>query len=134
MPSKLRKPNLSQKDGGIFNDDYNDIYFQPGNAYAETSHVFLDGNDLYSRFLDQSDFTVAELGFGTGLNFCATAKLWKQFSSGGTLTFISCENAPLPEEEIARHLAGIPEIQAELSALLAKLPELVSGVPLFSRV
>ncbi|MBX4133022.1 tRNA (5-methylaminomethyl-2-thiouridine)(34)-methyltransferase MnmD [Frischella sp. Ac48] len=57
---------------------FNDIYFNNDNAIAETDYVFIKGNQLMQRFIefDQPIFTVAETGFGSGLNFLV---LWQQF-------------------------------------------------------
>jgi tRNA U34 5-methylaminomethyl-2-thiouridine-forming methyltransferase MnmC len=49
---------------------FDDPYFSLDNGLAETKHVFLKGNGLPARFRD--GFSIAELGFGTGLNFLTT--------------------------------------------------------------
>ena len=57
---------------------YDDIYFSPENGEAESEYVFLKANKLQERFSKISNFTIAELGFGTGLNFILT---WKLFNN-----------------------------------------------------
>ena len=60
---------------------YDDPYFSLAGGLAETRHVFLSGNGLPDRLRD--GFHVAELGFGTGLNLTALAKLLTTCSRGG---------------------------------------------------
>src|SRR5690606_34733297 len=59
---------------------YGDIYFSSADALGESSHVFMQGNQLEARFAqsDKSAFTAAELGFGAGLNFLNTCRLWSR--------------------------------------------------------
>ena len=46
---------------------FDDPYYSLDNGFGEVRHVFLDSNKLSQRFKD--GFKIAELGFGTGLNF-----------------------------------------------------------------
>lgn len=48
---------------------FDDPYFSLADGLAETNHVFLKGNQLPERLTP--GFTIAELGFGTGLNLAA---------------------------------------------------------------
>ena len=59
-----------------FSRRFDDPFYSLQDGLAEARHVFLGGNDLPQRFRD--GFHVAELGFGTGLNFAATALAWQQ--------------------------------------------------------
>ena len=76
----MKKPNyirpgkfaINFKDGILRSNEYNDVYFSTENGLEESRHVFLNGNNLLKRFNTENDFTIAELGFGTGLNFLAT--------------------------------------------------------------
>ena len=67
-------------DGALRSLDFEDIYFQPEQGIEESSFVFLEQNRLPERFssLSKENFSIAELGFGTGLNFLLTAKLWRK--------------------------------------------------------
>ena len=81
-----------------FSLDFNDIYFQMGNGTFETDYVFIDGNQLKSRFLAlrKTYFCVFETGFGTGLNFFAVAETWLKIApKNAKLRFISVEKTPL---------------------------------------
>src|SRR5690554_3967083 len=58
--------------------EFDDVYFNNANGLAESHYVFIQHNDLPQRWQTHSPapFTIAETGFGTGLNFLAT---WAQF-------------------------------------------------------
>lgn len=112
--------------------DFGDIYFQPGAGVSESDYVFLQGNDLPRRFQNPSGgvFRVAELGFGTGLNFLLTAALWAQAAPPeARLFYASIEKHPLTSQDLQRAL----DIQKEhlrpdlVADLLAQYPPLVEG-------
>ena len=70
--------------------------------------MFLAGNDLPARFSD--GFTIAELGFGTGLNFLATLQMWRETGQSGTLHFTSFEAFPMDKSDMARALDAFDEL------------------------
>ncbi|MDG6894409.1 bifunctional tRNA (5-methylaminomethyl-2-thiouridine)(34)-methyltransferase MnmD/FAD-dependent 5-carboxymethylaminomethyl-2-thiouridine(34) oxidoreductase MnmC [Volucribacter amazonae] len=82
---------------------FDDVYFSNQDGLAESRYVFQQGNQLWQRWLTstQAHFTIAETGFGTGLNFLATIQLFRQFrqqypqSPLRRLCFISFEKYPL---------------------------------------
>lgn len=97
-----------------FNEQHNpvskvfgDVYFSNDNGVAETDYVFIEGNDLYTRWLIHlnTTFCIAETGFGTGLNFFRVAQWFIYFRLKNPkhvlkkLTFISCEKFPLKKED-----------------------------------
>ncbi len=72
---------------------FDDPYFSLENGLEEAQHVFLDGNDLPQRFRD--GFHIAELGFGTGLNFLTAVKAFRASCTKGQLHFTSFEAFPM---------------------------------------
>ncbi|WP_299735174.1 tRNA (5-methylaminomethyl-2-thiouridine)(34)-methyltransferase MnmD [uncultured Roseobacter sp.] len=96
---------------------FDDPYFSLENGLEETRHVFLQGNGLPERFCD--GFHVAELGFGTGLNFLTTVRAWRQFGVAGCLKFTSFEAYPMSAPEIEKALAAFPELHDLAAALIA---------------
>jgi len=82
---------------------FDDPFYSLENGLAETRHVFLDGNDLPARF--RGGFHVAELGFGTGLNFLAVLAAWRASGVPGKLHFTSFEAFPLGQSDFNRALA-----------------------------
>lgn len=87
---------------------FDDPYFSKVDGLAETRYVFLAGNDLPARFSD--GFAIAELGFGTGLNFLATLQMWRETGQSGTLHFTSFEAFPMDKSDMARALDAFDEL------------------------
>ncbi|BBB25214.1 bifunctional tRNA (5-methylaminomethyl-2-thiouridine)(34)-methyltransferase MnmD/FAD-dependent 5-carboxymethylaminomethyl-2-thiouridine(34) oxidoreductase MnmC [Amphritea japonica] len=109
---------------------FNDFYFSTDDGLAETDYVFLKSNKLRERFssLKHNTFTLAETGFGTGLNFLTTWLLWKSSSTNSSsLHFISAEKYPLSKNDLTRALSAWPQLKHEAGQLLTQYPELNSG-------
>ncbi|WP_306114773.1 MULTISPECIES: tRNA (5-methylaminomethyl-2-thiouridine)(34)-methyltransferase MnmD [unclassified Roseovarius] len=87
---------------------FDDPYFSLENGLEETRYVFLDGNGLPGRFRD--GFHVAELGFGTGLNFLTTLLAWQASGVSGRLLFTSFEAYPMAAPDMAQALSAFPEL------------------------
>lgn len=89
---------------------FDDPYFSLENGMEETRHVFLAGNDLPARFRD--GFHIAELGFGTGLNFLVALEAFRAAGCGGVLHFTSFEAYPMAMEDLRaalRAFEGLPQ-------------------------
>ena len=98
---------------------FDDPYYSKHDGLAETRHVFLAGNGLSERFSTCSHFTIAELGFGTGLNFLATLQLWNETAPASTkLDFFSFELFPMATHDMAAALAAWPELVTLTKPLL----------------
>ena len=97
---------------------FQDVYYSSDNGLLETDYVFLQGNQLSSRWqqLENTTFTIIETGFGTALNFLSAAQLWLRFApKEAVLHFISTEKYPLKPQEMAKALQAWPEL-TKLSA------------------
>lgn len=100
-----QRADLDWRDSGVpVSRQFDDPYYSLDNGVAETQHVFLDGNGLPERFVD--GFHVAELGFGTGLNFLVTLNAWRTFGAVGKFRFTSFEAFPMPVADMIRALDG----------------------------
>ncbi|KRS12562.1 FAD-dependent oxidoreductase [Roseovarius atlanticus] len=107
-----QQAELEWRDGDVpVSTRFDDPYFSLENGLAETRHVFLDGNDLPARFRD--GFHVAELGFGTGLNFLTALQAWRAAGVPGTLHFTSFEAFPMEPAQIARALSVFYDLPFE---------------------
>jgi tRNA 5-methylaminomethyl-2-thiouridine biosynthesis bifunctional protein len=125
-----RSPRLLwTNDGAPRSGRFGDVYFSREDGLAETRAVFLAGCGLPDAWAGRARFTVAELGFGTGLNIVALLDLWRRNRpADGRLHVFSVEGFPLTREEAARALSAWPELSEAAAALLAAWPEPVPGV------
>lgn len=102
-----------------YSNIYDDIYFSEESGIDEKYHVFVEGNDLPAKFKDTQDFTVLELGFGTGLNFLLTLKLWqKTVAKDKKLYYVAIEKHPLSVEELDKSLSNWPALAEQKDMLL----------------
>ena len=126
--ASLLDPDISWRGDAVpVSGRFNDPYYSVENGLAETRHVFLAGNGLPDRWRGRTRFTIGELGFGTGLNFLATWKSWRDRGQTGRLNFVSVEGYPLNADDVWRATAAFPEIGELAKALIDQLPPRRSG-------
>ncbi len=120
--------NLQWLDSEPHARDYEDIYFSRGSGLEESRYVFLDNNHLPQRWHGSESFTIAETGFGTGLNFLLAWQLWRERSAPGQqLHFISVEGHPLAWQDLQQAVSAWPELQPLAEQLLTQYPKLIQG-------
>lgn len=113
--------------------NHNDVYYSRENGIDETHYVFLKYNRIGERIQEtgkRPHLTVAEIGFGTGLNFLCCWLEWinkKQTDEVVPLHFISVENAPLAVSDLIKALANWPELSHLSKQLAAQYPDPVKG-------
>lgn len=116
------------EDGAPRSGRFDDVYFSQQDGLAETRAVFLTGCGLPESWSGRRRFTVAELGFGTGLNIAALLDLWRREGPpDGRLLVFSVEGFPLGRQEAARALSAWPELAGASEALLAAWPAPTPG-------
>lgn len=116
--------NLIWKGKTPISTQFDDVYFSAENGLAESTHVFLDGNNLPERLKTQKmPFTIYEMGFGTGLNFLNIFRLWNSTNQKSPLNFVSCEKYPLKIADVEKSLQFWPELRAEVEPFLQKYPQ-----------
>lgn len=99
---------------------FGDVYFSKENGLAETDHVFIESQGLPARW-QVADFHIAELGFGTGLNFLRTWQRWETDApAGAVLRFSSVERYPVKPEDLAKALKLWPMLKEYSSLLMNK--------------
>jgi len=105
--------NLEWRDGDFpVSMQFDDPYYSVVDGRAETNHVFIKGNRLDERWHEMQVCSIAELGFGTGLNFLETIRQWQELGlENANLNFISFEQYPMTKEEIAKALSHWPELE-----------------------
>ena len=124
-----RSPRLVwTEDGAPRSGRFDDIYFSREDGLAESRAVFLAGCGLPEAWRGRARFTVAELGFGTGLNIAALLDLWRREGPPeGRLHIFSVEGFPLDRDEAGRALATWPELADAARALLEAWPAPTPG-------
>lgn len=110
---------------------YGDIYYSADNGLEESRYVFLEGNRIAERLDLQKHgvFRVGELGFGTGLNFLLTWRLFRERTAGtdARLHYWSCERHPLRLHDLRTALEAWPALTALSDQLMAVYPLPVQG-------
>ena len=124
MKNILKKSYLSiSSELGIYSNLYKDIYFDKKHGIKETQHNFIKANNLASRFKNSDKFIISELGFGTGLSFLMTLKLWKETKKpNAKLIYISFESAPLTKIELNNVYKKVSGVKILFNQLIKKLP------------
>ncbi len=122
---------LDWRDGAPWSRRFGDLYHSRAGGLDEKRHVFLEGNALRSRWTvlpPRATFTIAETGFGAGLNFLCAWSLWREVApADATLHIISTEAYPLNAAELRAALDPWPVLAHERGALLARYDELPPG-------
>jgi tRNA 5-methylaminomethyl-2-thiouridine biosynthesis bifunctional protein len=126
----LPAPRLNwSKDGVPHNLDHEDGYFSDQDGLAETCTVFLKGCHLPGAWQGKTHFTIAELGFGTGLNFLQTWDLWrKNRPDGARLHFISIEGAPFGTDDLQRAHGAFGPLHDLAKKLRSQWPDTIKGM------
>ncbi|WP_101756584.1 tRNA (5-methylaminomethyl-2-thiouridine)(34)-methyltransferase MnmD [Oceanicoccus sp. KOV_DT_Chl] len=110
---------------------FNDIYFSKLQGLDETRYVFLQHNQLEQRWQQltpEQTFTIAETGFGSGLNFLAAWQLWQRTAPlHARLQFVSVEKYPLKKSDLIRVLAVWDELKPFAEQLIDHYPTLTAG-------
>lgn len=126
---QLEAPVVSRLDGVLRADDFDDLYFDARDGLAESQYVFIKGTQLPDKLRTHSHLTIAETGFGTGLNFLAVLDLLAAFPHH-QIDYISYESRPLsPQIMVASH-AAFPSVASYSAALLDNLPPRWPGLHL----
>ncbi|TYC51943.1 tRNA (5-methylaminomethyl-2-thiouridine)(34)-methyltransferase MnmD [Rhodobacterales bacterium] len=116
----IKPPDLEWLDGDVPRAaGFNDTYFSKAGGLEETRHVFLAGNGLPERFEGRTHFTIAEFGFGTGLNFLTTLAAVGGLARPPALTFLSFELYPMSAPQLERALSAFPELSKYAQTLVS---------------
>ncbi len=116
-------------EGAPRSEMFDDVYFSAHDGPGETAHVFFDGNNLPAAWQGRDRFTIAETGFGTGLNFLLAWELFDRTAPPGAfLDFISVEKFPLTAADIRKGLSPwAARLEPYLSKMLDQYPIRVPG-------
>ena len=110
-----------------YSDEYSDCYFSQAGAIEECRHVFIQGNGLHQRW-QNNDFSIAELGFGCGINFLTTCTDWLQHADQSTrLHYISFEKHPVQPAQLQKIYQTMAVDQRLATDLLNQYPLALQG-------
>jgi len=129
MPRLPPPPDLDFEEAIPQSREHGDVYFS-GEGLSEKREVFLRGCGLPEGWAGREQFTVGELGFGTGLNLLALWDLWRRHRPSATarLHLVSFEGALIPHEHAARIHAAWPELGALSAQLRERWPDRACGM------
>ena len=132
-----QNPLTFNKNNALYNSRFDDIYFDRVTGPDQNRDVFITGNNIIEQLTRSADFfTIAETGFGTGLNFLLTLKTYQTLDADNTsqnreknkkaqlphLTFVSIEKYPLSRKQLQQSLAQLPEFSELAEQLIAQYP------------
>ena len=126
---QLDRPIVSRRGGVLRADDFDDLYFDAQDGLAESQYVFIEGTQLPRKLQTSSHLTIAETGFGTGLNFLAVLDLLLAFPHH-QIDYISYELRPLSAKIMAASHAAFPSLASHSADLLNNLPPRWPGLHL----
>lgn len=109
---------------------FDDIYFNTEQGIDESFYVFFQGNQLIDRWKDcvTEQFSIAETGFGTGLNFLVCCAHFQQFlikhpeKPLKRLFFSSFEKYPLKKQDLMHALTRWPSLSEYIKPLITQYP------------
>lgn len=121
----LTQATLNHNHDTPYSSEYEDCYYSSHNGLAESRYVFFDGAAIKHSWHHKHCFVIAEMGFGTGLNFVMT---WHEWLNSPTkdrpkhLHFISFEQHPISKPALANiHQQWIDNGWHELTLLSRQL-------------
>jgi tRNA 5-methylaminomethyl-2-thiouridine biosynthesis bifunctional protein len=136
-----QKSSLIFQDNGVpYSEQFNDIYFDCDSGCEQSHTVFIEANNIFERLKNTTEtFTIAETGFGTGLNFLLTVQVYQQLKNtpldqsnnntdktNNVLHFISVEKFPLTKAEITKALSLFPHLSEVSKPLVDQYPDVIS--------
>ncbi len=122
---KIENASISWLETGLpYSTKFQDVYYSQEDELAESQHVFLNANNLQQRWVDDKDaecFSIAELGFGSGLNFLQVMKLWSESRERPTrLHYLGFEKYPLRKSQLNRVHSRWPSLIKQSAELLTE--------------
>ncbi|WP_135078233.1 bifunctional tRNA (5-methylaminomethyl-2-thiouridine)(34)-methyltransferase MnmD/FAD-dependent 5-carboxymethylaminomethyl-2-thiouridine(34) oxidoreductase MnmC [Terasakiella sp. SH-1] len=126
--NKLESPKLGWKENKTpVSERFDDVYFSVDDGVAESLYVFINGCGMPEAFEGKESFTVAETGFGTGLNFLLTWQCWKESGTQCQLNYLSVEAFPLSVNELREAYKNFPSLKGYGDEFLKFYPVLTPG-------
>jgi tRNA 5-methylaminomethyl-2-thiouridine biosynthesis bifunctional protein len=130
----LKNAELSWLESGLpYSRQFSDVYHSQDGELEESEHVFIKANSLESRWLQHAgetrSFVIAELGFGTGLNFLLCWQLWnKTTTRPAHLHYLAFEKHPIATQSLVKILSRWTSLSALSKRLLKVYPDHTAGL------
>jgi len=114
---------------------FEDIYYSSNedediSGEDEFKHVFFKHNGLPERWCERNQFTIAELGLGSGLNCLLTIREWLKHceicDENKVLHYIAIEKYPLTPEVVMALLSRYPGLQPLCDEFIENYPPAVA--------
>ncbi|NMM46050.1 FAD-dependent 5-carboxymethylaminomethyl-2-thiouridine(34) oxidoreductase MnmC [Rhodospirillaceae bacterium KN72] len=123
---------IDWRDGIPYAARFGDLYYSAEDPRGEVQHTFLDGVD-FDALCRQPTLTIAETGFGTGLNFLEAWQRWEALASpDAQFTFISVEAFPMSQADLEQAHALFPALADKAAQLRRQWPGFIRGSHLIS--
>jgi tRNA 5-methylaminomethyl-2-thiouridine biosynthesis bifunctional protein len=115
---------------------FDDIYYSSQGGPEESEYVYIRGNDLETRWRQyrraKRPFVIAELGFGTGLNFLLCWQLLDQLATTGlSVHYLAFEKHPLTAADLRRIQSQWPQLKQFSSRLQGQVTDHTTGLHRF---
>ena len=131
--SQIKKPNspITWKLGQPYSSEFDDIFFSTESGLVESEYIFLEHNHLRQRFSGQQHMTIAEVGFGFGLNFLMTLSHFRQSFNDNpnhSLDYIGIEKYPPSAIQLQQALSPWSHLDKDYQTLLQHYPPPMAGI------
>ncbi|MFQ3345653.1 MAG: tRNA 5-methylaminomethyl-2-thiouridine biosynthesis bifunctional protein [Porticoccaceae bacterium] len=125
--------DIEWRQGLPYSHLFQEFYISPSEEAGSHESAFLQKSDLkqvwQSLSQDCHSFTIAETGFGAGLNFLSCSDLWLDVApESSVLEFFSAELFPINKVELAKILSQLPHSYTLSSELIENYPVPVAGI------
>jgi tRNA 5-methylaminomethyl-2-thiouridine biosynthesis bifunctional protein len=110
---------------------FDDIDCNNESGTLQSDFIFIQKNQIKHRLASaDKTFTIAETGFGTGLNFLLTLQAYQEVQQDSDreiapLHFISVEKYPLSKAQLKHSLSILPHLQTLSHSLVDNYPEVL---------
>ncbi|MEI6894737.1 MAG: FAD-dependent 5-carboxymethylaminomethyl-2-thiouridine(34) oxidoreductase MnmC [Colwellia sp.] len=125
-----RYSTITQQSDSKANDpQFNECYSTNKSAYWQNDFIYIQKNTIESRLeAAKQTFTVAETGFGIGINFLLTLQAYQKAqqispSPLAPLNYISVEKSPLTKDQLIKSLSILPQLKTLARALTDTYPD-----------
>nr|WP_267506041.1 tRNA (5-methylaminomethyl-2-thiouridine)(34)-methyltransferase MnmD [Borreliella garinii] len=116
--------NLIFKENTIYSSKFDDIYYNTKYGIEESFYTFIKGCNLDLELKTKENLLIAELGFGTGLNFVCLLKFIKENNITSKINYYSIEKFPLKKKTIMQISKFFAKETAYFKLMLKHYPKI----------